>query len=251
MSGINGVQSSTDYTALASGKRINSAADDASGLAIANKLESQTNGLKAAADNSESGKNALNVADGALGGINDYLQRIRELSVSASSGIKSADDLKAIQKEIDQNLKGIKDIAGGTEYNTMKLLDGNMANMNIASNPDGTGMKIQMANGTLEALGIDGYDVTKDFDISRIDKAIDQVNDSRSNIGANVNALDYSIQYSQNAALQQTAAQSGIEDTDYAKEISEQKKNEVLDQYKLMMQKEKTEQDSLVTKLLP
>lgn len=246
---ISRIGNDSTYTQIASGKKINSAADDASGLAIANKLESQSKGLTAGADNSKAGSNALNVADGALSGINDYLQEIRELSVKAKNGTNSASDLNAIQKQINGALKGIEDIAGGTEYNTMKLLDGSMADMNIASNPDGTGMKIQMANATLDNLGIAGYDVTKDFDISVIDKAIDKVNEGRSSLGASVNALDYAQQYNNNAALQQTRAQSGIEDADIAKTISEQKKNSVLEQYRMMMQKEKSQQESLVTKM--
>ena len=84
MSTISGVSSnvgsSMDYGTIASGKRINSAADDAAGLSIVNKLESQTNGLNAGTTNAESGKNALNVADGALGGIQDYLQKIQILA---------------------------------------------------------------------------------------------------------------------------------------------------------------------------
>lgn len=242
--------SNVDYGTIASGKRINSAADDASGLTQVNKIEEQTNGLKTSGKNAAQASDALTIADGALGGINDYLQRIKELSVKALNGLNSTSDLSAMQKEIDGALKGIQDIAGGTEYNTMKLLDGSMASMDVASNPDGTGMKIQMANSTLDSLGINGYDVTGDFDISKIDKAIEKVNDSRSSIGASVNALDYSQNYSTNAALQQTSSQSRLEDLDMAKAISEQKKNEVLDEYKLMMQKKQEEQESLVTKML-
>lgn len=238
-----------DYTAIASGKKIHSAADDAAGLAIANKLEAQSNGLTVGADNAKSGIHALNIADGALGGINDYLQEIRELSVKAMNGTNSASDLEAIQKQIDGAMKGIVDIAGGTEYNTMKLLDGSMADMDIASNPDGSGMKIRMANATLENLGIAGYDVTGDFNIDVIDQAIDRVNDSRATLGAGVNALEYAQTYNSNAALMQTRAQSGIEDTDIARAISERKKNDVLEQYRIMMQKEQSQQESLVTKM--
>lgn len=146
-------------------------------------------------------------------------------------------------------MKGIVDIAGGTEYNTMKLLDGSMADMDIASNPDGSGMKIRMANATLENLGIAGYDVTGDFNIDVIDQAIDRVNDSRATLGAGVNALEYAQTYNSNAALMQTRAQSGIEDTDIARAISERKKNDVLEQYRIMMQKEQSQQESLVTKM--
>ncbi len=248
MSSITGI-SNVDYGTIASGKRINSAADDASGLAIANKMESQATGLETGAQNAKETENALNIADGALGGINDYLQRIKELSVKASNGLNSASDLSAIQKEIDGALKGIEDLATGTEYNTKKLLDGSMASLDVAANPDGTGMKIQMANSTLETLGIAGYDVTKDFDMNAIDKAIEKVNESRTSIGASVNALGYTQRYNNNASLQQINAKSGLEDLDMAKAISEQRKNEALEQYKIMMQKKEAEQESLITKM--
>jgi flagellin len=250
ISNINSSTSTVDYGSIATGKRINSAADDASGLTISNKLESQANALTAGADNAETGKNVTNIADGALGGIQDYLQKIREVSVKAMNGLNSADDLSSMQKEIESYMGGIQQISQGTEYNTKKLLDGNMADMNIATNPDGSGMKIQMANSTLESLGIDGYDVTKKFDVSTIDSAINKVSDSRSSIGASANALDYASSYNSSAALEQTGAQSRIEDLDIPKAISEQKKNTVLEDYKNTMLKKQMDEESLVTKLL-
>ncbi len=82
---ISGIQSQTDYTALVSGKKINSAADDAAGMAIANKLESQSKGLSVGSSNAQTGQDLLKVADGGLSSIQDSLQRIRELSVQASN----------------------------------------------------------------------------------------------------------------------------------------------------------------------
>lgn len=247
---ITGIGSTMDYGKMASGKRINSAADDASGLAIANKLASQTKGLTTGASNAQDGIGVINIADGALSGVQEYLQRIKELSVKAMNGLNTASDLQSIQKDINGALAGIQDTAKGTEYNTMKILDGSMATMDIASNPDGTGMKIQMANSTLEALGIDGYDVTGDFDIRKIDEALEKVSASRSDLGASSKALSYAYNSNSNAAIQQTSAQSRIEDLDIPKAISEQKKNEVLEDYKTMMQKKQMEQESLVTQLL-
>lgn len=246
MSSIQGVTSgiSTDYSQIASGKRINSAADDAAGLTVAKKMESQTKGLDAGTSNAQSGKDALNIADGALGGINDYLQRIYELSVKASNGLNSGSDLSSMQKEVDQLMQGITETASNTEYNTMKLVDGSMADMSLATNPDGTGQSIKMANATLESLGIDGYDLTGSFDINRITTAMDKVNEARSAGGAASNALDYAIDYNKYASQNTTAAQSRIEDLDVPKAISEQKKNEVLDEYQMMMQKQKMETES-------
>jgi len=250
MSSITGVNSQMNYGTIASGKKLNSAADGASELNIAKKLETQSNGLTVGADNAKTGNSALNVADGALSGIQDYLQRIKELSVKASNGLNSSSDKQAMQSEIDELMKGIQSTAKGTQFNTMSVLDGSMANMDIATNPDGTGMKIQMGNSTLEALGIDGYNVTGDFDMSRIDNALDMVSSARSGVGASSNALDYAASYNTNASLQQTGAQSKLEDLDIPQAISDMKKNEVLEDYKNTMLKQNMEQESLVTKLL-
>lgn len=132
----------------------------------------------------------------------------------------------------------------------MKLLDGSKADMDIASNPDGSGMKISLANSTLEALGIDGYNVTGNFDIGTIDNALNMVSESRSRIGASTNALEYAYQYNKNASLQQTSAQSTLEDLDIPEAVSDMKKNDLLEQYKNAMLKKQMEEESLVTKLL-
>lgn len=250
MSSISSVGSNIGYDTIASGKRINSAADDASGLAIANKLESQTSGLEVGADNAKDGISVTRVADGAMEGITDSLQRIRELSLKASNGLMSGEDKQSIQDEIKGHLENIDQLAKGTEFNTKSLLNGSMASMDIATNPDGTGMSIQMADTTLETLGIAGYDVTGDFDIRDIDNALEMVSGARSQNGASANRLEYAHQYNTNAALQQTGAQSRLEDLDIPKAISEIKKNEVLEDYKSIMLKKKMEEESLVTRML-
>lgn len=250
MNSVSGVSTRTDYGAVASGKKINSAKDGASELTIAKKLEAQSRGLEAGASNAKDGQSVINIADGALSGIQDSLQRIRELSVKASNGIYSDSDKSAIQKEINGLMEGIQSTAKGTEYNTMKLLDGSKASMDMATNPDGSGMTIQMKNSTLEALGIDGYDVTGKFDIDVIDKAIEKVSDSRSSLGASSNALENAYNSNKNTSLQQTSAQSKLEDLDVPKAISEIKKNEVLEDYKNMMMKDQLNQESMVTKIL-
>lgn len=252
MNGISSVNGSNfNYGQIASGKKINSAADDAANLAIANKLESQSNGLNVGASNAKDGIGVLNIADGALSGISDYLQEIKDISLKASNSFMyTASDLGAMQKQVDEYMKGIEQLAVGTEYNTMKVLDGSMADMHIATNPDGTGMKIGIASSTLEALGIEGYNITGDFDMSAIDKALEKVSNARGDVGAQTNRLEYSYTYGKNAALEQTGAQSRLEDLDMPAAISEKKKNEVIDEYKTNMLKAKMEQESLVTKIL-
>lgn len=240
---------SADYGQIAGGKRIQSAADDASGLAISQKLEKETGGLDAASSNIKDGIGVANVKDGALSSIQDSLQRIHELSLKASNGLYGADEKQMIQDEVDQLLQGIEQTAKGTSFNEMKLLDGSMADMNIASNPDGTGMKIQMHDATLQALGLDGYNVTGSFDISAVDNAMKKVNDARSNTGAITNAMEHAYNYNTNASLQLTSARSRIEDLDMPQAISEKKKEELLKNYQMGMMRRKMNDDGMVLKL--
>ena len=246
---IQSISSQTDYRALASGRRINSAADDAAGSAVANKLQAQSNGLSAASDNAKTGQDMLRVSDGALAGIQESLQRMRELSVQAGNGIYSDSDKKAIQQEIEGLKQDIQGLAKGTSFNTKKLLDGSMADSYLATDPQGGGRRIQMADSTLESLGIADYDVTGEFDIRQIDDAIKKVSEARGSMGAQSNGLDSVIRYNDYARVNTTQALSRIEDTDYAKEVTEQKKNETLDQYRVFVQKAKMQEDAGFLKL--
>ncbi len=238
MAGISGVSSQNNmYGQIASAKRINSAADDASGLTIAQKMNSQETGLRVGSDNAKDGVSLLNVADGALGQISDSLQRIYELGVKASSGLNTGEELGAIQSEIDQLKSDIEGIGKNTEFNTMKILDGSMASIDLATKPDGTGQRIQMVNSTLEQLGIADFDVTKGFDLNKISDAISKVSEARSSMGAQTNALESAIRYNDYAAENTLSSRSRLEDLDMAKAISDQKKNETINQYQMMMQR--------------
>lgn len=235
------------YSHLSSGKRINTAADDAAGLAIGQKMQKEENGLRVGGENAKEGIGALNVADGALGGVMDYLQRIRELAVKSMNGLSSSSDRSAYQKEIDQLKEGIQSMAKTTSLNEQKLLDGSMADMHLATNPDGTGMKIGMANSTLEALGIADFDVSSGkFSLDDIDSAIDMVASQRSGLGASTNRLEHTYNNNTSATLEQLSSRSRIEDLDMPKAISEQKKEELLGQYKTMMLREKMNQNAMV-----
>lgn len=112
------------FQKLASGKRINSAADDAAGLAIAQKLLKQTNGLSAGVYNARTSQNMITVAEGALGSVSDMLQRVNELSVQAANGTNSSSDRGAIQAEIDQLTQEIDRVSATTKFNETYLLKG-------------------------------------------------------------------------------------------------------------------------------
>lgn len=247
---ISGINGSVNYGQIASGKKINSAADDASGLTIAKKLESQSKGLEVGASNAKDGIGVTNIADQALSSIGDSLQRIKELGIQAkNTAVYSPSDIGAMQDEVNELLGHIEQVAVGTEYNTMKLLDGNMADMDMATNPDGSGMSIKMQSSTLASLGIEGFDLTQDFDLDAIDKAIEKVSSSRSSLGASANGLEAAYSYGKNSAIQTTGALSKTEDLDMAKAVSEQKKNKVLDDYKTLAQKQKMNADQGILNL--
>ena len=237
------------YNQLSSGKRINRAADDAAGLAIAQKLLKHETGLDVGAQNAREGMGALNVADGAMGGIMDYLQRIDELSIRSMNGLYSDTDRQAFQAEINGMMEGIQSLAKGTSLNQQTLLDGSMADMHLATNPNGGGLSIHMENTTLKALGLAGYDVTGSFDLSAIDKAMDMVSKARGNVGAATNRLEHTFNYNKQASENTLASRSRIEDLDMPKAVSEKQKQQLLTQYRNSMLRKQMMDNNLVTRL--
>lgn len=224
------------YLRLATLKRINKASDDVAGSNIISKLRSQLDSHNISSNNAELSSSMLKVADGGLSSISDSLQRIRELSVQASSSaLYTNEDKKAMQQEIDGLKASIQDVAKGTEFNTMKLLDGSKASYDLAVNPKGGTLSIQIMNSTLESLGIEDYDITKDFDMDTIDNAISMVNKGRSDIGANQNALDSISAYNKLAQENLTKSAYNIDGLDIGMEVSNMKKDQVLQQYQMFI----------------
>lgn len=241
MSGISSINNSSsymDYGRFASGKKVQSAADGAAELSIIQKEDAQIRGQKAGENNIGAAKDMLNVADGAMSGIADYLQRIRELAVQASNTATVTDSDRAnIQKEVEQLKMGISDIASQTTFNTKELLNGTNDEFKIATDANGNDKTVTTANATLDMLGIADFDVTGDFNIQDIDDALAKVNESRSGMGAQSNALEYAYNNSTNSRLNHTAGKSRLEDLDFPEAISEKKKKETLQEYALFMQK--------------
>lgn len=246
---VGAISGQSPYTALISGSKINKAADNAAGLSISEKLQSRENGYTVGSANAKDGISMINVAEGALSGIQDSLQRIRELSVKSLNGLYTASDREAIQAEIDGLKQSIQDTAKGTSFNSMKLLDGSMADIDLATNPEGGGLKIQMENSTLESLGIADFDVTGDFDLSAIDKAMERISAARSSLGTQSNALSHTIRYNDYANYNLTAADSRLKDTEYGEEILKKNRDEVLQQYRIFGIKARTNADAGILKL--
>ncbi len=242
---ITKIHSVTDYGRIASGRRIRKAADDASGMAIVNKLKATANGTNMATNNIRDGIGVTKIADGAYSSIVDRLQRVRELAVRAMNGTNSAEDRQILQDEISQQMAGIDESAKNTVYNQMKLMDGSYATMEIASNPTGKGSEIKLESARLDAIGIAGFDVTKGrINLDVIDNAIKKVSGDRSALGAQANGLAASERVNQIAYENLTASQSRIEDLDMAKASSELKKNENLQAVQIAMFKKEREQEA-------
>lgn len=251
MSEISGVSGGAGYytAAIASGNKLQSAADGAAETAIVEKENAQVNGLAQGQRNAEDVKSLLNVADGATDKIADSLSRIRTLAVQAqNTAVLTDDDRQKIQDEVDQLKQGIADVANNTEFNKKKLLDGSYDGYAQTGANEGQGEQVDIGTATLEALGIKDFDVTSNDpsknSVSIIDNALSQVSDTRGKIGAQYNAMDFSIQYNAIGQENLSSAASRIEDADIAEMASKLSKENLLQTYQMMMQKKQQEEES-------
>ncbi len=227
---------------VSSGKKINKASDDAAGLAIAEKMNALINGIGKGVNNTYDMQNALKTADGSLSSINDNLQRVRDLSLQASSGILNDDDKKLIQEEINQTLSSINDIAKNTQFNGQNLLDGTFTDKNVAMNADGSGTSISIGAVDTNALGLGNFSVMQNsIDVSSIDKAMNTISSARVKIGAQINRFDYAIASNSNTSLNMAASKSKIEDADIVKESMNRQTNKALSQYGIFTQKNRSQ----------
>ncbi len=245
MSGVSGISGSSAnyYQPLATGRRINSAADDAAGLSVSEELDRNATGLDAGSNNIRSAQDLIKVADGAESQVSDYLQRMKELAVAASNdAVVSDDERRAYQDEIDQLKKGIADIAEQTMYNGKRLLDGD-GSFSLATDSNGNTASFNVGQSTLRSLGIENFDVTGQFDMSVLDNAIQSVSGNRSSMGASSNGMDYAYNFNTQASYNVTSASSRIADTDYPQAVTEQKKKENLQAYAVLMQKKQQEDE--------
>ncbi|MGF7429822.1 flagellin [Thermoanaerobacterium thermosaccharolyticum] len=223
---------------LSSGYRINSAADDAAGLAISEKMKAQIAGLNQAQRNAQDGISLLQTAEGALNETTSILQRMRELTVQASNDTNTNTDRANIQKEIDQLKSEIDRIASTTQFNTKNLLDGTASvTLQIGANAS---QNIAFTIGKMDSstLGVNSLDVstsTLTSDqisawLSTIDNAINTVSGQRADLGALQNRLEHTINNLGTASENLTAANSRIRDVDMAQEMMEFTKDNILNQ---------------------
>ena len=203
---------------LASGKRLNSAADDAAGISIAAKLTSQIRGLNMAIRNAEDAMAGNKVAEGALIEIENMLQRMRELAVQKASGTYSTADVAAIDAEMDQLGAEITLIQDNTEFNDIGIMDANFAPADKDAN---------ITDMTVTDLAMT---VSSSSTVGGLDTAITSVTDLRGDVGAYINRLEYRVNNYSNISANTAAARSRIEDADFAAESANLAKYQVLQQ---------------------
>ena len=229
---------------LSSGMRINRAGDDASGLAVSEKMRAQIKGLRQAERNTEDGMSMIQTTEGYLQGVANILQRIRVLAIQSSNGIYTPNDRQLIQVEVSQLIDEVNRIASQAEFNKMPLLQGHFArgsrigsmwfhmgpNMHQRervyiqtmtalslglARPDGTILTISTPELANESIGV-------------LDVALNQINKQRADLGAYYNRLEHTAKGLMNAYENIQASESRIRDTDMAEEAVQFTKNQIL-----------------------
>ena len=245
---------------LSTGKRINSASDDSAGSAISTKLATQARSLNMAVRNTNDGISMMQTADGAAGGIQDMLYRMKELAVQSINDTYSSDERTVLNSEFQHLESQIRDTVANTTWNSMKLLDGSLGNSSSLA-------KYQVGASADDMVAVTFADLdltTKPLTTSRtidtganantaltsIDGAINQISTARATRGAAMNRLmhagDNAIQASQNLGK----SYGRIMDTDYAKATSELARSMILDQAGAAMLSQANQQPYYVLALL-
>jgi len=269
--GVTGLGLSKDMEKLSSGERINRAGDDASGLAVSEKMRAQIRGLNQASENAQNGISFIQTTEGYLQETTDIMQRIRELAVQASNGIYSDEDRMQIQVEVSALVSEVDRIASAAQFNGMNMLTGRFAQpmgentvtgsmwFHIGANMDQR-MQVFIGTMTAEALGVreigtgDKINLAAPDDanhaIGVIDEALKRINKQRADLGAYQNRMEYAVRGLDIGAENLQASESRIRDTDMASQMVEFTKNSVLQQAGTAMLAQANTQSQNVLSLL-
>ena len=239
----------TSMQRLSSGLRVNSAKDDAAGLAIAERMNAQVRGMNVAIRNANDGISLAQTAEGALGKVGDALQRMRELALQARNATNSDSDKESLNKEYGELAKEIQRVLGGTTFNGKNILGGGAGTQtfqvgaNVESfdtidiiTTDMTGAAtittVAGTGGSTPTLGIGSAASTADLAtvVGNIDSAIDLINSERATLGAAQSRFEAVISNLQISAENQAAARSRIMDADFAAETASLSRAQILQQ---------------------
>lgn len=247
---------------LSTGKRINSAKDDAAGLAIAQSMTSDIRGMNQAVRNANDGISLAQTAEGALNEVTNMLQRVRELSVQAASGTYKDTDRDNIQAEVDELTAQIGQIATNSEFNGVKLFDGSAATVTIQTGANTTDtVDLNMADlttlttgasagtaGTYDVTGTDGTAATATLDL--VDADLDVIATARAKLGAGQNRLQSVVNNVTQNMTNLTDARSRIEDADFSAETTQLAKAQILSQASTAMLSQANQSQQGVLSLL-
>lgn len=268
MEGITTGSLQSSMEKLSSGERINKAGNDASGLAVSEKMRSQIRGLNQASRNIGDAVSFVQVAEGYLSETTDVLQRIRELAVQSSNGTYSAEDRMQIAVEVSQLVAEVDRIASSAQFNGMNLLTGRFSResdtvmqFQIGANVD-QNIRAYIGTMTATALGLKGIQGEESNVISvgspdeanqtlaTIDEALKNVNKQRADLGAYQNRMELAQKGINVAAENTQAAESRIRDTDMAEEMVNFTKNQILQNASIAMIGQANSQSQNVLSLL-
>jgi flagellin len=227
---------STSMERLSSGMRINSAKDDAAGLAISNRLNSQVRGLEVGMRNANDAISIAQIAEGAMQEQTNMLQRMRDLTIQGANGANSTADLSAITAEITQLANEIESIGKTTAFGNTKLLSGgfNVGKKFQVGHQNGETVTISVSKNDATSLSViaisAGTSAARSTAMTKIDAAIKTIDTQRGKLGAVQNRLAHNISNSANTQANVADAKSRIVDVDFAKETATMTKNQVLQQ---------------------
>jgi len=223
---------------LSTGMRINSAADDAAGLAISSTMTTQVRGLDMAVKNANDAISMVQTADGASIEIGNMLQRMREVAVQAINGTQTDTDLDALNLEFQALVTEIERIADQTQWNGANLIDGSVGSSGVVTFQVGadSGQTMTVDFGDLQTAG--DLSITGDVDTSAnaatalgvIDTGLATLDSQRAVYGAAINRLEYTVDNLNNISMNTQAARSRIQDTDYASETAELARAQIIQQ---------------------
>jgi flagellin len=236
-----GVQREMDKSVerLSSGKRINNAADDAAGSAIAGRMESQIRGLTMGIRHAKDGQSLVGTSEGAMQEVNKMLQRMRELAVQASSGVANSVDKDYLNLEMAQLVSQVEAISINTKFNNKPLLQGGRFTFYTDINVAGTAITTDAADMNITALGVKHATVSIGGGVaqaglsnvvSAIDGALAIVDNRRAQLGAVSNRFDHIIDNLQNVIMNTVQSKSRIVDADFSIETTNLTRNTVLQQ---------------------
>ncbi|EJY54908.1 flagellin domain-containing protein [Alicyclobacillus hesperidum URH17-3-68] len=249
----------TSYTQLSTGNKINSAADDPAGYAIAQQMTAQVNALNQSVQNAQNGISMLQTASGAMNQINNILQTMNTLAVEAANGTENSTDLSNLNQEMQALQNQINNITSQTKFNTMTLLDGSLATSGVTFqiNTDGTSnsqLNITIASVNVASLLGGTIVITSQTlaqqAITSIQNAITSLSAYQANVGAVEDQLNYTVSNLQNTAENLQNAQSTITNTDMAQAYTQFSQQQVLQQVGLAMLSQADQQPDAILKLL-